>query len=592
MLPSVPMSTAAAAAPALSPAPDRRRAFWSALLVAVIAWSAHFLFFRRFGLYEDDFYVVAPQLAWTWRDALAAMEGTVRTLTQGRPIGFLIATVVPFACFQLGGVRALPLAYLAASAIIVLNALLAHRLLTAAYGPSFALLGALAFTLYPADTSQAFLTHALVLQPSLTFVLLALLAYLRQRRVLAYLLATGCLLTYESGVLAFFAAPLVGATWEPGIVRRWTRHVAVLLAIVAAVVALRVAMGEYRAANLEQSDQHIAWRQVPTRVLEAVWTGPQVSLGAFVTRPGWAMAVNLDSGLALGVAASFAAIFAVLGLPPGFAAGTAARPVLLRAGLTGLVMLVGGYAFEFSGWHFPPVYKAGRMSAVHAGAALGAAILVASLLSIPWTRVRGRAARVGIGALTALYLASLFAYGLVVQRSFVDAAQQEREYWSRIVALVPDLSGDTVVILVGSEPSRNRFILPSSWSDSWVFRFLYHDARGRSPFLVGGRFPLHRGAPNEGFDESLVQARDGKLRWSAEVPGWMRVDRAQPLESGRVVVLERRGFKWKRRGGSITLQGIDIDLPPAPPGATIRLLPGPLHDLLLAPAEGSARATR
>ena len=192
----------------------------------------------------------------------------------------------------------------------------------------------------------------------------------------------------------------------------------------------------------------------------------------------------------------------------------------------------------------------------------------------------------------ALYLASLFAYGLVVQRGFVDAAQQEREYWSRIVALVPDLSGDTVVILVGSEPSRNRFILPSSWSDSWVFRFLYHDARGRSPFLVGGRFPLHRGGPNEGFDESLVQARDGKLRWSAEVPGWMRVDRAQPLESGRVVVLERRGFKWKRRGGSITLQGIDIDLPPAPPGATIRLLPGPLHDLLLAPAEGSARATR
>ena len=68
MLPSVPMSTAAAAAPAASPAPDRSRAFWSALLVAVIAWSAHFLFFRRFGLYEDDFYVVAPQLAWTWRE--------------------------------------------------------------------------------------------------------------------------------------------------------------------------------------------------------------------------------------------------------------------------------------------------------------------------------------------------------------------------------------------------------------------------------------------------------------------------------------------------------------------------------------------
>jgi hypothetical protein len=38
------MSTAAAAAPsAVTPAPDRRRELWSAALVAIVAWSAHFL---------------------------------------------------------------------------------------------------------------------------------------------------------------------------------------------------------------------------------------------------------------------------------------------------------------------------------------------------------------------------------------------------------------------------------------------------------------------------------------------------------------------------------------------------------------------
>jgi hypothetical protein len=378
-------------------------------------------------------------------------------------------------------------------------------------------------------------------------------------------------------------------TWEPGIVRRWAKHVVVLLAIVAAVIALRMAAGEYRAANIKSSDQGIGWSEVPARVVQSLWTGPQVNLSAFATRPGWAVTMNMDRGLALGMAAVFAAILAALGTGHGFAAGLAPAPVLLRAGITGLVMLVGGYAFEFSGWHFPPVYKAGRMSAVHLGATLGATLVAAAALSLPWAWARGRAARAGLAVLTALYLASLFGYRLVVQRGYVSAAEQQREYWSRIVSLVPDLSADTVVVLQGGEAPGNRFIAPSSWSDTWVFPFLFRDAGGRSPFLVGGHYPLRRGAESSGFDESLLEAREGTLRWSAAVPGWVRVDRAAPLAPGKLVVLEHRGRKWKRRRGTITLQGIDVDLPPPPPGATLHLLPGPLHDLMVPSALEPAR---
>jgi hypothetical protein len=247
-------------------------------------------------------------------------------------------------------------------------------------------------------------------------------------------------------------------------------------------------------------------------------------------------------------------------------------------------MLVGGYAFEFSGYHFPPIYEVGRMTAVHMGATLGAAILVASLLSLPWTAARGRAARLALMALTALYLASLFGFRLVVQRGFVRVAEQQREYWSRIVGLVPDLAADTVVILMGSEPSRDEFIGTSSWADTWVLALLFHDAAARSPSLVGGRVPLRRGAPEAGFDETLLEAREGRLWWSSAVPPWVRIDRQAPLPEGKVVVLERRGSRWKRRRGSITLQGIEIALPPPPRGASIRLMPGPVHDLLLPPA--------
>jgi hypothetical protein len=192
--------------------------------------------------------------------------------------------------------------------------------------------------------------------------------------------------------------------------------------------------------------------------------------------------------------------------------------------------------------------------------------------------------RVTLGAAAALYLASVFGYRLVVQRGFVDATAQQRQYWSTIVTLIPDLSADTVIILLGSEPPRNRFIMPSSWSDTWVIRDLFHDAQGRSPYLVGGRFSLHRDAPPAGFEESLLQARDGRLWWSPAAPAWLRIDRAQSLQRDRLVVLEQRGFTWVRRAGSITLAGIAIDLRPAAAQATIRLLPGALHDLLLAPA--------
>src|SRR5207247_445844 len=192
-------------------------------------------------------------------------------------------------------------------------------------------------------------------------------------------------------------APLLSATWEAGIVRRFVRHLAVLLAIVAAVLALRVAVGEGRAADLKGSDQGTRWSHVPAHVLQALWTGPQVSLAAFAKRPVRAAREAADPNVGLGVAAAFAAIFAVL------------AP------------------------------------------------------------------------------ASLFGFQLVVQRGFVRVAELQREYWWRIVGLVPDLAADTVVILMGSEPSCDEFIGTSSWADTWVLAFLFHDAAGRSPFLVGGR---------------------------------------------------------------------------------------------------------
>jgi len=161
----------------------------------------------------------------------------------------------------------------------------------------------------------------------------------------------------------------------------------------------------------------VTWADVPSRVVRAVWTGPQVSLSAFVTRPGWAAKKYHDPAFVVGMAIAFAAILAALA-GSGFSARMAPPPVLLRAALTGMVMVAGGYALEFSGWHFPPLHEAGRMSAVHLGATLGAATLVAALLSLGWALVRRRGAQLAVAVLASAYLASLFGYRLAVQRGF------------------------------------------------------------------------------------------------------------------------------------------------------------------------------
>ncbi len=549
--------------PPAQPDAARRIDAWDAALVVAVAWTAHFALFRRFGLYEDDYWYVGRTLGWTADDARRWAETCVRALPMGRPIGFLIGTIVPFLCFQLGGLRALPFVYLCGSLVVSLNALLAYRLLRLPYGRSFALIGALAFTLHPADTTHTLLTHNLALQPALTFLLLALLAYVRGRRVVSYFLAAGALLTYESAVLPFFAAPLLLPDWDRRLLRKWARHVVLVAAIVLAVVLLRRWMGDARIVDL-----HRGITTVPWRIVRSVFIGPQVSLGAFLERSAYAIRWLGPNHLVRAALAALA-LFTMLFLRR-FGAEKLDRSTLARAAVTGLVMLAAGYGFAFTADHFPPTERAGRLTSVHLGATLGASMVFAALACAGWTIARSRRARITAAVLTAFVVSSLFGFRLLVQRGFVTSAEHQRAYWQTIVHLVPDLSEDTTVLLLGAEPAASNFILTSSWADTIVLPLLFRAPGGRSPQLVGGE---------ERFRESFLSARDGELWWSPNAPDWLAIDRTVPLR--RVVVLELTSSGWQRRVGSITFHGITIPLPPPPVGARIALKKGPLYPLLL-----------
>ena len=232
-------------------------------------WIAQFHHFRDFGLYEDDYWFISEAMGKDPGYLVARFEKVFTTLPQGRPFGFFLPDLLSWIGDRLGG---LPAIYLVGFLVVVLNSFLCYRLLRLRTPALVAGAGSLAFLLFPADTTKFLLIHDFQLQPSLTFILLASLAYASGRRPLAYLLCIGSLMAYENGFLAFFALPLFLRRWNRATLRELARHILILLGLLLVVVALRFAVGEGRATSSVGSVAEIVPREArdTTRILGLV----------------------------------------------------------------------------------------------------------------------------------------------------------------------------------------------------------------------------------------------------------------------------------------------------------------------------------
>src|SRR5229473_6011877 len=215
-------------------------------LSATLVWLAQFHHFRDFGLYEDDYWFISQAMGKDPSYLLTRFETAFTRLPQGRPLGFFLPDLLAFIGDKIGGLSAI---YLLGFLIVTLNTCLCYRLLRVRVPVAAAAVGAAVFCLFPADTTKILLTHDFQLQPSLTFALLASLAYAAGRKPLAYVLGAGALLSYESGYLALFALPLFVRPWDRSTLRTLAKHAAVLISILLMVVLVRFAVGEGRATE-------------------------------------------------------------------------------------------------------------------------------------------------------------------------------------------------------------------------------------------------------------------------------------------------------------------------------------------------------
>jgi hypothetical protein len=523
------------------------------VLSAALVWIAQFHHFREFGLYEDDYFFISEAMGKDPSYLLGRFETAFTRLPQGRPFGFFLPDLLSFIGDKLGG---LPAIYLVGFLVVTLNTFLCYRLLRARVPVAAAATGAAVFCLFPADTTKILLTHDFQLQPSLTFALLSALAYAAGRRWLAYVVAAGALLSYESGFLALFALPLLLRRWDRRLPRELIRHAAVLVAVVVAAVMLRYAVGEGRATASVGSVGDIVPLFIGSLVL-----GPARSLAGMLYGPLRAVPTWDSEALiaALLVAVGFGGLLVYT-----YRRGReGARREAVQVAVAGAAMLMVGYGLAFT--HFPPNALVGRGTSVHLGATLGMSVLAAGLA---WL-ILGLTPRLGI-ALLAGYVALASAYYVTIGRDFIHSWQVQRAFWQQVAACCSDLRDGTVLIYELSSSEEPTFIFANSWADALVLGETY-------------AFPGTWSNPPRLFSltndwASRIQPDGQGLRWLVPAASWD--EHWEALPQGNLILL-RRGpdGALARVTGTLEVDGLPLQLkPPDPPTAWP---PAQLHDALL-----------
>jgi hypothetical protein len=558
---------------------------WLELLtLAGVIWVAHFLHFRSLGLYADDYAHISEQLSWRLIDLIGYLRVAV-TWPQGRPLHFLLPHIGAFLAGHVGGLSA---AYVLAFLVEVANVVLFYLLLRRIGLERTAWLGGLAFGLFPADTTHSFLLHALGIHTSLTFLLMASHLYLSGEKIPAYVMSAGALLTYESAYVPFLAAPLLVLPWGRGKVSEILRHLAVWVGILLIVVMLRSLMGE---ARIQEATSEIsAVLSAGAQTAASLVIGPVVSLGLMEYGPAWIL-VHWSNALTLVllISAPFFAWMIFTGPGnPGEADTTARGRVtaripwresarrnlresdhLVKLLVASVALLSLAYGASFT--HYPPTALYGRMTSVHAAAALGGGLFFACACGLLLHFASSAGSRNLVTALLALYLSVLLAYRFAIQLDYVRAWSNEQAFWSQVAPLVPDVTDGTVVVVLNHDLPATRFVRTNSWADPIILAQLYE-------FPEEWRTPPRLFVLPADWTQSIVLAGN-EMRWEVPAATWLA--HWEILPDSNVMLLEMEDGRLVRRSGSLDIHGRVLNLkPPAGPQAP-GFKPGPLYQYML-----------
>lgn len=482
---------------------QKRILVWFVPIIALCAiiWFAHYSHWREFGFYEDDYSFFAPPMTWD-ADGMLSRLSYFRTLPQGRPITFFGLPLVGFIAHNLGDWQ---YSYLFAFAVVAVNTILVFWLFRRiGASPIAAFLGAVFTGLFPVDTTHPLLTHAFALHGAMTFALICAHLYLtdnRWLRGLSYLPALAILLTYEMPFPLLFALPFLRRPVKPAEI---IRHGIILVVLLGLMFGLRSLVNESRMGVFSDPVQALL------TVLRAVVVGPVVSAGVIARTP-LTVLESFHAGLLLPIGfllvIGLAMVWWLRGAGENFP-----RRILFAAALL-MIVLPYGLALTNS-----PEVIFGRMTSIHFASALGWGLLIALIVQQPVIRV-----------VVAVYLAVIMGYRVLIQEDFALSWRYQREFWTQVFELAPDLESNTLVLVEGDLP-QTHYILTHSWVD---------------PVLLNRFYTV----PRDWQTPRLVWANYGGVSWSGTADSFdikWASDFNTVFTSGNVILLEYDGERLVR----------------------------------------------
>jgi hypothetical protein len=430
-------------------------------LIAFITWIAHFWYFNNLGLYEDDYFFVSQTISMSFSEFCDFVKTMTLSFFQGRIVGFNILFLSAYFGGHLGG---LPIVYIIAYLLALTNNILFYIFLQRLWNqPIFVISGTLAFTLFPADNTRAFLTHIHVL-PAITFLLLAFLSYLDNKKIWSYLLISASFLSYETCFLLFLTAPFLRTKPKPKLLKEFWKHILILGIIFLAILILRKLTGDSRVGDLD----------IATAILtpiRQIIIGPFVCLGTFFYRP-WQTLDNLKGELLIFVPISFVMLLGLF-LQNNQVSGLKNQenfPMIKKLLFLAISLLFLAYPLTMT---VPATLINGRASRVHTAAAVGASILWGILCYLVVYLAHIYRQKNLANLLLAAYFSLLVGFGILVQQQNQLSWKYQQAFWTDVIQLVPDISNGQVILVDAPSLPWGSQLHPFDVSMSSVLSQLY-----------------------------------------------------------------------------------------------------------------------
>lgn len=492
----------------------------AALILCCVVLFSWYTRASDYGFYEDDYWGIVPFLkapiSSLWDTAIYDFENW----PTGRPLNHLLPPLFSCIGYHIDGFQGI---YFLGFLVHSLNALLIYFLLRKWLDRWSAILGGCLLVLLPADTTRILLLHSAHVHTSLTFLFLGLLIKRTRFWILSYPVAALSLLSYETAFLPFIVFPLFFVDQKKRILQ-WLVHFAGCGAVLLIVFGIRLRLGDARANSVISGAGETIWR-----IVSSLWIGPETSLQTMVkavleaphSQPPFAF---LFAGL---VVVSLIFLPRLMGKGQSGDTDSPNRGDVIKVLFAGLAAWIFAYALTLT--NYPPTQLAGRLTSTHVAAMFGLACAMAA--GIAYLRSFGHLLRRLTTGATLVLVALFTLYAFRIQSGYAAAWTEEREFWRQVIRLCPDITENTRIILVGTEPRQNEFILSNSWADLLVLKNIF--VGDGTPMLV-----YYDGLAKE----ADIRLENGQITWKPIFWG----DQRETLNLDDVIILRDNGRNISR----------------------------------------------